>query len=72
MGAPNTVRGQSMSGNLSALDAARAGLPSVIAADYHPAAFAPGIFKLVDIVEGRAVGNRCHSDRQYGPFPPVA
>jgi hypothetical protein len=52
MGAPNTVRGQSMSGNLSALDAARAGLLSVIAADYRPAAFAPGIFKLVDIVEG--------------------
>ncbi|ANL33601.1 alpha-D-ribose 1-methylphosphonate 5-triphosphate diphosphatase [Rhizobium phaseoli] len=52
MGAPNALRGQSMSGNLSALDAARAGLLSVIAADYHPAAFVPGIFKLADVVEG--------------------
>ncbi|NKK65542.1 alpha-D-ribose 1-methylphosphonate 5-triphosphate diphosphatase [Rhizobium leguminosarum bv. viciae] len=52
MGAPNALRGQSMSGNLSALDAARAGLLSIIAADYHPAAFVPGIFKLADMVEG--------------------
>ncbi|OWV76009.1 phosphonate metabolism protein PhnM [Rhizobium sp. R634] len=52
MGAPNALRGQSMSGNLSALDAARAGLLSVIAADYHPAAFVPGIFKLAEMVEG--------------------
>ncbi len=52
MGAPNALRGQSMSGNLSALDAARAGLLSVIAADYHPAAFVPGVFKLAEVVEG--------------------
>ncbi|WP_454848921.1 alpha-D-ribose 1-methylphosphonate 5-triphosphate diphosphatase [Rhizobium binxianense] len=52
MGAPNALRGQSMSGNLSALDAARAGLLTVIAADYHPAAFVPGIFKLADVVTG--------------------
>lgn len=52
MGAPNALRGQSMSGNLSALDAARAGLLSVIAADYHPAAFVPGIFKLAEMSEG--------------------
>ncbi|MDV4180296.1 alpha-D-ribose 1-methylphosphonate 5-triphosphate diphosphatase [Rhizobium brockwellii] len=52
MGAPNALRGQSMSGNLSALDAAKAGLLSVIAADYHPAAFVPGIFKLADMVDG--------------------
>jgi alpha-D-ribose 1-methylphosphonate 5-triphosphate diphosphatase len=49
MGAPNALRGQSMSGNLSALDAAEAGLLSIIAADYHPAAFVPGIFKLADV-----------------------
>lgn len=48
MGAPNALRGQSMSGNLSALDAASAGLLTVIAADYHPAAFVPGIFKIAD------------------------
>ncbi|MDQ0133521.1 alpha-D-ribose 1-methylphosphonate 5-triphosphate diphosphatase [Neorhizobium galegae] len=52
MGAPNALRGQSMSGNLSALDAARAGLLTVIAADYHPAAFVPGVFKLADVSEG--------------------
>jgi alpha-D-ribose 1-methylphosphonate 5-triphosphate diphosphatase len=52
MGAPNALRGQSMSGNLGALDAARAGLLSVIAADYHPAAFVPGIFKLADMSAG--------------------
>jgi alpha-D-ribose 1-methylphosphonate 5-triphosphate diphosphatase len=52
MGAPNALRGQSMSGNLSALDAARSGLLSVIAADYHPAAFVPGIFKLAEVAQG--------------------
>ncbi|MEV4609676.1 alpha-D-ribose 1-methylphosphonate 5-triphosphate diphosphatase [Neorhizobium sp. LMR1-1-1.1] len=50
MGAPNALRGASMSGNLSALDAASAGLLSTIAADYHPAAFVPAIFKLSDIM----------------------
>lgn len=48
MGAPNALRGQSMSGNLSALDAARAGVLMIIAADYHPAAFVPGIFRIAD------------------------
>ncbi|MEN3146561.1 alpha-D-ribose 1-methylphosphonate 5-triphosphate diphosphatase [Neorhizobium sp. IRAMC:178] len=52
MGAPNALRGQSMSGNLSAQDAAKAGLLTVIAADYHPAAFVPGVFKLADVSEG--------------------
>ena len=52
MGSPNALRGQSMSGNLSALDAAKAGLLTIIAADYHPAAFVPGIFKLADMAEG--------------------
>jgi alpha-D-ribose 1-methylphosphonate 5-triphosphate diphosphatase len=50
MGAPNALRGSSMSGNLSALDAASAGLLSTIAADYHPAAFVPAIFRLADIM----------------------
>ena len=52
MGAPNALRGKSMSGNLSALEAARAGLLSTIAADYHPAAFVPAVFKLADVVTG--------------------
>ncbi|WP_105426689.1 alpha-D-ribose 1-methylphosphonate 5-triphosphate diphosphatase [Neorhizobium tomejilense] len=52
MGAPNALRGKSMSGNLSALDATKAGLLTVIAADYHPAAFVPGIFKLAEASAG--------------------
>ncbi|MEZ2220892.1 alpha-D-ribose 1-methylphosphonate 5-triphosphate diphosphatase [Rhizobium sp. RCC_161_2] len=52
MGAPNALRGQSMSGNLSALDAARAGLLGIIAADYHPAAFVPAIFKIAEVASG--------------------
>ncbi len=52
MGAPNALRGKSMSGNLSARDAATAGLLSTIAADYHPAAFVPAVFKLADVVTG--------------------
>ncbi|WP_105402946.1 alpha-D-ribose 1-methylphosphonate 5-triphosphate diphosphatase [Neorhizobium sp. T7_12] len=52
MGAPNALRGKSMSGNLSALNAAKAGLLTVIAADYHPAAFVPGVFKLADVAQG--------------------
>ncbi|MEF0939248.1 alpha-D-ribose 1-methylphosphonate 5-triphosphate diphosphatase [Rhizobium sp. BR 362] len=52
MGAPNALRGQSMSGNLSALDAAGAGLLGIIAADYHPAAFVPAIFKIAEVAKG--------------------
>ncbi|WP_047464796.1 alpha-D-ribose 1-methylphosphonate 5-triphosphate diphosphatase [Rhizobium rhizogenes] len=52
MGAPNALRGQSMSGNLSALDAAKAGLLGIIAADYHPAAFVPAIFRIAEVASG--------------------
>lgn len=43
MGAPNAMRGQSYSGNLSARDAHAAGLLSILAADYHPAAILPAV-----------------------------
>lgn len=43
MGAPNAMRGQSYSGNLSAREAHAAGLLSILAADYHPAALLPAI-----------------------------
>ncbi len=43
MGAPNAMRGQSYSGNLSARAAHAAGLLSILAADYHPAAILPAI-----------------------------
>ena len=48
MGAPNAMRGQSYSGNLSAREAHRAGLLSILAADYHPAAILPAIRALSD------------------------
>lgn len=43
MGAPNAMRGQSYSGNLSARDAHAAGVLHILAADYHPAAILPAI-----------------------------
>lgn len=46
MGAPNAMRGQSYSGNLSAQAAHRAGLLTILAADYHPAAILPAIRRL--------------------------
>ena len=46
MGAPNAMRGQSYSGNLSAREAHAAGLLSILAADYHPAAILPAIRSL--------------------------
>lgn len=46
MGAPNAMRGQSYSGNLSARDAHAAGLLHILAADYHPAAILPAIRSL--------------------------
>jgi len=43
MGAPNAMRGQSYSGNLSAREAHAAGLLHILAADYHPATILPAI-----------------------------
>lgn len=48
MGAPNAMRGQSYSGNLSAREAHKAGLLSIIAADYHPATILPAIVALAE------------------------
>ncbi|MDZ4765894.1 MAG: alpha-D-ribose 1-methylphosphonate 5-triphosphate diphosphatase [Chloroflexota bacterium] len=46
MGAPNAYRGESTSGNLSALAAVRAGLVDILATDYFPAALIGAAFKL--------------------------
>lgn len=43
MGAPNAMRGESYSGNLSARAAHAEGTLSILAADYHPAAILPAI-----------------------------
>jgi alpha-D-ribose 1-methylphosphonate 5-triphosphate diphosphatase len=46
MGAPNLLRGGSHTGNLSALDAIRAGVVDLLAADYAPAALLQAPFLL--------------------------
>ncbi len=48
MGAPNVLRGRSSGGNLSAIDAIRAGHVDWLCADYYPAAMIPAAFALVD------------------------
>ncbi|MCR8546943.1 alpha-D-ribose 1-methylphosphonate 5-triphosphate diphosphatase [Salipiger sp. P9] len=46
MGAPNALRGESYSGNLSARAAHAAGLLDILAADYHPSAILPAVLVL--------------------------
>lgn len=46
MGAPNALRGQSYSGNLSARAAHAAGLLDILASDYHPSAMLPAVLEL--------------------------
>lgn len=46
MGAPNALRGQSYSGNLSARAAHEAGVLDLLAADYHPSAMLPAVLIL--------------------------
>lgn len=48
MGAPNAMRGQSYSGNLSAKEAHAAGLLHILAADYHPGSMLPAILTLAE------------------------
>lgn len=46
MGAPNALRGQSYSGNLSAREAHAQGVLDILASDYHPSAILPAILEL--------------------------
>jgi alpha-D-ribose 1-methylphosphonate 5-triphosphate diphosphatase len=46
MGAPNALRGQSYSGNLSAREAYEAGVLNILASDYHPSAILPAVVAL--------------------------
>lgn len=48
MGAPNALRGASMSGNIGALDVLQAGLLDALAADYHPAAMVHAAFAIAE------------------------
>lgn len=55
MGAPNALRGQSYSGNLSAREAYEAGLLDMLASDYHPASILPAVLGLSELGEGGLV-----------------
>lgn len=46
MGAPNALRGQSYSGNLSAREAHAEGVLDILASDYHPSAILPAVLEL--------------------------
>jgi alpha-D-ribose 1-methylphosphonate 5-triphosphate diphosphatase len=46
MGAPNAYRGESNTGNLSAMEAVKAGLVDILATDYYPAAMLHTVFKI--------------------------
>lgn len=49
MGAPNALRGQSYSGNLSARAAHAMGLLDILASDYHPSALLPAVLELAKV-----------------------
>ncbi len=49
MGAPNALRGQSYSGNLSAQEAHAEGVLDILASDYHPSAILPAILELAKV-----------------------
>ena len=57
MGAPNALRGQSYSGNLSARDAHAAGLLDMLASDYHPSAILPAVLALAAQDAGGLAGS---------------
>ncbi len=55
MGAPNALRGQSYSGNLSARQGYEAGLLDMLASDYHPASILPAVLGLSELRDGGLV-----------------
>jgi len=52
MGAPNVVRGGSHSGNIAAIDLARAGILDVLSSDYIPFSLLHAVFRLAEDVDG--------------------
>lgn len=48
MGAPNVLRGKSSGGNVSAIEAIKAGYVDWLCSDYYPAAMLPAAFKLAN------------------------
>lgn len=59
MGAPNALRGQSYSGNLSARTAHDAGVLDLLAADYHPSAMLPAVLILAKTDPSGLAGATC-------------
>ena len=55
MGAPNVVRGQSHSGNISATDLVESGLLDILSSDYVPFALLQAVFLLPQRIEGLAL-----------------
>lgn len=55
MGAPNVVRGKSHSGNVSAIELARAGYLDVLSSDYVPFALMQAAFLLPERVDGMSL-----------------
>jgi alpha-D-ribose 1-methylphosphonate 5-triphosphate diphosphatase len=49
MGAPNAVRGGSLTGNASALDLLSRGLVDVLIADYHASSMLAAVFRIVEL-----------------------
>lgn len=59
MGAPNALRGQSYSGNLSARAAHGLGLLDILASDYHPSALLPALLELAKADPAGLSGASC-------------
>lgn len=55
MGAPNVVRGQSHSGNISARDLAAEGALDILSSDYFPGSILQGVFTLHHEVDGISI-----------------
>jgi alpha-D-ribose 1-methylphosphonate 5-triphosphate diphosphatase len=49
MGAPNAVRGGSLTGNASAIDLLSRGLVDILIADYHASSMLAAVFRIVDL-----------------------
>jgi alpha-D-ribose 1-methylphosphonate 5-triphosphate diphosphatase len=52
MGAPNVVRGQSHSGNISARELAAEGALDILSSDYFPGSILQGVFTMHQHIEG--------------------
>ena len=49
MGAPNALRGRSLTGNASAIDLLERGLVDILVADYHAPALLAAVFRIVEL-----------------------